>query len=120
MVAKWEKRLVDGGYISVKSKKYSVPSDLLLKEVGIRWVTSEHFEVWDHEKKITEYQVNQDPKKKTIYRPEHLPKVKGASEEGDLGLATSPHVQKAPEVETRSLDYYENIGEEESLYAGAH
>lgn len=48
-----------------------------------------------------------------IYRSEHLPKIKGTPEEGDMGLATSPHVQKAPDVEVRPLDYYENINEEE-------
>ena len=50
-----------------------------------------------------------------VYRPEHLPKEKGAPDAEDYGLATSPHVQKAPVVETRSLDYYEQIREEEFL-----
>lgn len=117
VVAKWEKRLVWDGYISIKSKKYTIPSHLALKEVRIRWIRTDFFEVWDHENKITEYELNEDSRKTTIYRPEHLPKIKGTPDEGDLGLATSPHVQKAPEVETRSLDYYENIGEEEFLYA---
>jgi len=115
VVAKWEKRLVWDGYISIKSKKYTVPGDLGLKEVRIRWMDADHFEVWDHEQKITAYRINEDAGKTTIYRPEHLPKIKGVPEEGDYGLATSPHVQKAPEVETRSLDYYEQIGEEEFL-----
>lgn len=119
VVAKWEKRNVWDGYITVKSKRYTVPSDVGLKQVRIRWVEPNRFEVWDHENKITEYQLNDDAGKTTIYRPEHLPKIKGAPEEGDFGLATSPHVQKAPEVETRSLDYYENIGEEDFLYASS-
>ncbi|MFD1708465.1 IS21 family transposase [Siminovitchia sediminis] len=115
VVVKWEKRLVKDGYISVKSKKYSVPSTPSLKEVRIRWTNRETFEIWDHQQKIAEYELNRDPRKTFIYRPEHLPKIKGASDEGDMGLATSPHVQKAPEVEVRSLDYYENLQEEESV-----
>lgn len=113
VVTKLEKRTVNNGYISVNSKKYSVPSHSSLKEVRIRRIDKNYFEVWDHEKKITEYEVNQDPGKKVIYRPKHLPKTKGTPKEGDMGLATSPHVQKAPEVEVRSLEYYENIHEEE-------
>lgn len=52
VVTKWEKRLVHEGYISIKSKRYSVPSQSALKEVRIRWTDKNHFEVWDHEKKL--------------------------------------------------------------------
>ncbi|MFD1706298.1 hypothetical protein ACFSCZ_05945 [Siminovitchia sediminis] len=91
-----------------------MPTYPSLKEVRIRWLDRETIEVWDHIRKITEYEVNKDPRKTFIHRPEHLPKIKGTPDEGDMGLATSPHVQKAPEVEVRSLDYYENLQEEES------
>ncbi|QQK74888.1 IS21 family transposase [Salicibibacter cibarius] len=114
IVTKWEKRIVHDGYISVKSKRYSVPSRPLLKEVRIRWMDRETFEIWDNEQKITTYTVDTNPQKTVVYRSEHLPKIKGTPDEGDMGLATAPHVQKAPNVEVRSLDYYENLKEEES------
>lgn len=113
IVSKWEKRIVHDGYISVKSKRYSVPSRPLLKEVRIRWMDRKTFEIWDNEQKITAYTVDTNPQKTVVYRSEHLPKIKGTPDEGDMGLATAPHVQKAPDVEVRSLDYYENLKEEE-------
>lgn len=116
-VTKWEKRVVYNGYITVNNKKYSIPYEASVKEVRIKWTQPDSFEVWDHESKLTEYKLNEDPNKKVIYRPEHIPKIKGAPEQGDLGLATSPHVQKAPTVETRSLEYYERFREEGFPYA---
>lgn len=112
LAAYHQRRVSADCMVSYQSNFYSVPWQLVGRDVLLR-ITNDQLQVYWQGQKITQHRLVKDRRFKRIERPEHFQGLPGRNT--GRSRKSSVTVFSPPEVEQRPLDFYESLVKE-----GAH